>query len=294
MQYLYPVILTVIIAGIAAVMLSLAAKFFAVRESETAIAIRDCLSGANCGACGYAGCDDYAKAIAADPTIPSNLCVPGGDTTATKVAAILGQEAMDVLEQAAVVHCSGICDVTKPSMEYEGLQSCAGAKGFFGGPGSCKYGCIGFGDCTKVCNYGAISVCEGVAKVDRDKCVGCGACAKVCPQHIITLIPLRDRVVTGCSSADKGKLTKDVCDVGCIGCKICEKECPFDAIHVIDNHAVIDYDKCRVCGKCAKACPRHIIHVFAKSAKAVHNPAAPQAQVKSVEYEVEDEQKENN
>lgn len=276
--FVTPVLLTVIIAGIAAVMLALAAKFLAVPVDEQAVAIRECLSGANCGACGFAGCDDYAKALADDPTIPSNLCVPGGDGAATKIAAILGQEAMDVIEQVAVIHCSGINDVTKPEMEYQGMQSCAAVKGFFGGPGSCKYGCIGMGDCANACPHGAIEICEGVAKINRDVCIGCGICAKTCPQHLIEIVPLKSRVVVGCSSCDKGKTTKDLCDRGCIGCKICEKECKFDAIHVVNNHAVIDYDKCKSCGMCAKKCPRHLINVFPKSAKAAQNPAAPKPQ----------------
>ena len=276
--FIYPVVLSVIIAAIASVMLSLAAKFLAVPTDETAEKIRECLSGANCGACGYAGCDDYAAALAADRTLPSNLCVPGGDASATKIAAVLGQEAMDVIEKVAVIHCSGICDVTKPEMEYQGYSTCKAVKGFFGGPGSCKFGCIGLGDCSKVCPKGAITVCNGIAKVDRKLCVGCGMCANVCPQKLIEITPLKSRVSVGCSSADKGKITKELCDRGCIGCKLCEKECKFDAIHVIGNHAVIDYDKCRSCGMCSKVCPRGIITVFAKDSRAAHNPAAPKAQ----------------
>ena len=42
---------------------------------------------------------------------------------------------------------------------------------------------------------------------------------------------------------------------------MCEKTCKFDAIHVVDNLAKIDPDKCKNCGMCAKACPRKIIHV---------------------------------
>ncbi len=276
--FLTPVLLTVGLAAVAAIMLALASKFFAVPVDEQQVAIRECLSGANCGACGYAGCDDYAKALADDPTVPSNLCAPGGDQAATKIAAILGQAAMDVIEKVAIIHCSGIDDVTKSEMDYQGLKSCAAVKGFFGGPGECKYGCIGFGDCEKACPHGAISVCEGIAKVDRSICIGCGICAKTCPQHLIEIVPLKSRVVVGCSSCDKGKATTNVCERGCIGCKKCEKECPFDAIHVENNHAVIDYDKCKSCGKCSKVCPRHIINVFPKEARASQNPAAPAPQ----------------
>ncbi|MBQ1711924.1 MAG: 4Fe-4S binding protein, partial [Firmicutes bacterium] len=50
----------------------------------------------------------------------------------------------------------------------------------------------------------------------------------------------------------------------CIRCKLCEKACKFDAIHVEDNHAKIDPDKCKNCGLCAKACPKKVIHVYPK------------------------------
>ncbi len=263
-----PVILTVVIAFISAVVLTIAGKLFAVPENETAGKIRECLPGANCGGCGFAGCDDYAAALAADPTLPCNMCKPGGAAAAKAIASVLGVEAGDVEEMVAVVKCSGIADVTKPEMEFQGNLSCAGAKGFFAGPGTCKFGCIGFGDCTKVCPTGAISVCNGVSRVDRDKCIGCGACAKACPQKIIDLVPKKNRVYVGCSSCDIGKNTIAACKAGCIACHMCEKTCKFDAIHIENNHAVIDYSKCKSCTMCAKACPRHIIHVIPLPGKA--------------------------
>ena len=263
--FIAPVVLTIVIAFIASGLLTLAAKFMAVPVDERAVAIRGELPGANCGACGFAGCDDYAAALAADPEgVKSNLCVPGADGVAAAIAAILGQEALDVVEQVANVRCSGLCDATKTEMDYQGLKTCAAVKSFFGGPGVCKFGCIGFGDCERACPYGAIEVCNGLAKVNREVCVGCGMCASVCPQKIIDIIPDVKRVFVACSSADPGRVTKDLCTAGCIGCKLCEKECKFDAIHVVNNHAVIDYDKCKNCGLCAKKCPKKVIHVYPK------------------------------
>ena len=264
-EILAPIVLAVVVALVAAVLLTLISKFMAVPVDERAVAIRGELPGANCGACGFAGCDDYAAALAADPEgVKSNLCVPGADGVAAAIAAILGQEALDVVEQVANVRCSGLCDATKTEMDYQGLKTCAAVKSFFGGPGVCKFGCIGFGDCERACPYGAIEVCNGLAKVNREVCVGCGMCASVCPQKIIDIIPDVKRVFVACSSADPGRVTKDLCTAGCIGCKLCEKECKFDAIHVVNNHAVIDYDKCKNCGLCAKKCPKKVIHVYPK------------------------------
>ena len=62
-----------IIGLLCAVMLVLAAKFFAVPENKKLSDIRECLPGANCGACGYTGCDGYAKALATDDSVKTNL-----------------------------------------------------------------------------------------------------------------------------------------------------------------------------------------------------------------------------
>ena len=46
---------------------------------------------------------------------------------------------------------------------------------------------------------------------------------------------------------------------GCIGCTLCQRTCKHDAIHVVDNLAVIDYSKCVNCGECVDVCPRKLI-----------------------------------
>ena len=279
-----PVILVVVIGAIAAVILTLAAKFMAVPVDETAVAVREVLPGANCGACGYAGCDDYAAALAADPKgVAPTLCIPGGSTSSSAISKILGVDAGSAVPVVARVRCSGISEKTKEDMEYQGFKTCEASKLFFNGHGACKFGCMGYGDCVAACKFDAIHVCNGVAVVDRDACVGCGACAKACPNQLIEIVPQTARVFVGCSSCDTGKVTRSVCEVGCIACKICEKECKFDAIHVENNHAVIDPEKCKNCGMCAKKCPRNIIHVIPKpgAKPAPAKPAAPAAKAEA-------------
>ena len=276
-----PVILVVVIGAVSAVILTLAAKFMAVPVDETAVAVREVLPGANCGACGYAGCDDYAAALAADPHgVAPNLCIPGGATSSGAISKILGVDAGSAVPVVARVRCSGISEKTKEDMEYQGFKTCEASKLFFNGHGACKFGCMGYGDCVAACKFDAIHVCNGVAVVDREACVGCGACAKACPNQLIEIVPQTARVFVGCSSCDPGKATRSVCEVGCIACKICEKECKFDAIHVENNHAVIDPEKCKNCGMCAKKCPRNIIHVIPKpgAKPAPAKPAAPKAE----------------
>lgn len=125
---------------------------------------------------------------------------------------------------------------------------------------SCIYGCLGGGSCALVCPVGAISVAEGVpAVVDKDKCAGCGLCVNACPQHIIEVITEDANIQPKCSNADKGKDAAKGCVNSCIACRQCEKNCPADAVHVTDDHAVIDRTKCICCGMCAVKCPRGVI-----------------------------------
>ena len=151
MTILIPTLLLAAIAIVCAVVLTLSTRFFGVKEDETAIAIRECLPGANCGACGYTGCDGYAKALAEGTETKTNLCVPGGDKTAQTIAGILGVEAEDVVEQVAYVACNGNCNATERKYEYTGFKSCVAANLLYNGDKTCNYACLGYGDCTRVC-----------------------------------------------------------------------------------------------------------------------------------------------
>ena len=262
--FVSPVLLTVVVAIICAVLLTIASIVFYVPVDETAAKIRAVLAGANCGACGFAGCDDYANALAADHDLPCDKCAPAGAAATAAIAEILGVSAGSSVPKVAQVKCSGTPEFTKTAMDYQGIQTCASAKDFFGGPGSCKFGCIGYGDCTRACKFDAIHVVDGVAQVDREKCTGCTACAGVCPKNIIDMVPKTSRIYVGCSSMDTGKIVNQICKTGCIACKMCEKECKFDAIHVEGNLAKIDPVKCKNCTLCAKKCPKHIIHIIPK------------------------------
>lgn len=256
-EVLTAVIPVVIIGAICAVILVAASKFMAVKENEKIPQIRACLPGANCGACGFAGCDGYAKALAEKEGTPTNLCVPGGDTVSKELSELLGVEFEDVTEKVAVVACGGDCHSTQDCVEYSGIQGCAAAKQIFGSKGSCSYGCLGLGDCVNACPQQAICIEKGVARVNTKLCVGCGICTKTCPNNLIHLVDDVERVMVSCSNRDKGALTMKVCKNGCIGCRKCEKVCTSGAVKVIDNLAVIDYSKCPDCedfGACAREC----------------------------------------
>ena len=260
MPILIPTLILSVIAILCGVILTLSDKFFGIKEDEKFLAIRDALPGANCGACGYSGCDAYAKALAEGKSSATNLCIPGGDKCAAEIAAVLGVEAEDVVEKVAYVACNGNCQATERRYIYDGIKSCRVANLGYSGDKLCAYACLGYGDCVAICPQDAITIDDGVAKIDPAKCIGCGMCARECPNGIIHLVEDTVRVVVECSNHDKGAAVRKSCKNGCIACGKCEKTCPHGAIKVVDNLAVIDYEKCTGCGECVKVCPVHCIH----------------------------------
>ena len=256
------VILCTIVGAVGAIILVAAAKFMAVEEDPRIEEVASCLAGANCGGCGYAGCADYAKAVVMDG-VPCDKCAPGGPKAAAAIAKIMGGEASAV-EKKAVVQCQGSSEHCKPAYDYKGIQTCAAAATLYGGPKTCSFACIGLGDCTKVCKFDAIHIVDGVAKVDKDKCTGCGACANICPKKVIMIDAGGPRKpVVMCSNQDKGAVANKLCTTSCIACGMCERTCKFDAIHVVDGVARVDYDKCTGCGACANICPKKVIMIDA-------------------------------
>ena len=248
------------IALIAGLGLAIASKIFAVPVDEKAQAIRECLPGANCGACGFSGCDGYAAALSEGKTTNTALCAPGGNDAAKAIGEITGLAAGEVKPMAAVVLCRGHHGNAETKLEYSGVKSCRMAMQIFGGPKECVYGCLGYGDCMAVCEYDAIQLCDGVAKINPLACRACRQCVKTCPKGLIEMLPLEQtNAAVLCKNHDKGALTRKECKAGCIGCGICVRNCPNEAVKVVDFHAVIDQEKCTGCGVCAKKCPRHVI-----------------------------------
>jgi ferredoxin len=181
---------------------------------------------------------------------------------------IMGVKVADVTRKVALVRCSGHRSVDADGKEqgaklkgtYEGFADCLAASKVGGnGPLACKFGCLGYGNCVKACQYDAIHIVGGVAKVDNEKCQGCMACAAVCPRKLIIPVNYDKHVVIACNSHAKGAVTVRGCSQGCIGCGMCIKICPHDAIHVENNLAVNDYEKCTSCGLCAAVCPKKLI-----------------------------------
>lgn len=257
MEIILPVIIVAVIGLIAGVGLALAAKFMAVPTDETTEKIREVLPGANCGACGYSGCDGYAAAIASGEATPDK-CAPGGETCAKALAEILGVEIASE-PKVAFIACKGNPDITKFKYEYSGLESCTAASLLYSGPLECSFGCIGFGDCAKACPFGAITVENGKPVVCEEICMGCSKCVAACPKSLISIIPKDHKTTVNCSNKNKGAAVAKACQVSCIACRMCEKQCELGAIKIVDNLAVIDHSLCNGCGKCKEVCKRGVL-----------------------------------
>ncbi len=242
-----------------ALVLAVASKRFAVETNPLVADITGVLPGANCGGCGFPGCAGYAEAVAtkgADPT----LCAPGGVKVGMDIARLMGMEASAKARSVALCHCQH--ENVKTVAVYSGIQSCRGAslQGLGGGWLDCRYGCMGYGDCRAACPFGAISMGDDKRPVvDEDKCTGCKKCAVACPRALMVVLPVDKHVHVLCHNRDKGAMANKICGHACISCRKCEKACPFDAIHVNNQLADIDYGKCKNCGKCVGVCPHQVI-----------------------------------
>ncbi|MBR0076028.1 MAG: RnfABCDGE type electron transport complex subunit B [Synergistaceae bacterium] len=258
--FVTPLALMGIMGGVFGVILAIASIIFRVHQDERIGLIRAALPGANCGGCGYPGCDGYASGVVNEGAAV-NKCSVGGAPVAQKIAEIMGVSAGDTTPMRAFLKCKGTCEAAPRQLTYDGIKDCASAATIPGGsPNSCPFGCIGLGTCVSVCQFGALSMGDdGLPKVEVSKCVGCGACVAACPKGIFTLVPVTADIIVECNSHWKGPMVKTVCSAGCIGCGVCAKVCPAGAIEIVNDLAVIDQNKCIKCGKCAQRCPAKCI-----------------------------------
>lgn len=254
MHILLPVLILGALGVIFGAGLAFASRKLAVHNDLRLEKIMGLLPGANCGACGSAGCFGFAEAVLKGD-LSIDACRASDEQTKHEIAAVLGRKLDKVSRRTAVLRCGG-GEGAADKYIYAGLKDCLAAASLLGGPKKCPFGCIGLGSCVPVCPFKAISMGkDGLPRVDKDKCRSCGKCVTVCPKRLFILEAEEHRVFVACRSGDNAADKRKYCKSACIACGLCEKKCKFGAIKVENNLAVIDYSKCTACLECVKVCP---------------------------------------
>ncbi len=240
--------------------LAIASKKLTVQVDPKLEEVHHLLPGSNCGACGNPGCFGFAENLLSGKNVIDSCRVCSQDIK-EKIAKVMGVVLEKQAKKIATLGCNGGIRV-KDRYLYDGVGDCVAANLVLGGQKECVFSCLGFGTCVGACPFGAITMSgEGLPQIDKIKCRSCNKCVLACPKGLFSLVSVVYPVYVACSSHDSGCDVKNVCSVGCISCKLCEKACKFDAIHVINNLAVIDYHKCTSCKECVKVCPAKTIRV---------------------------------
>jgi Na+-translocating ferredoxin:NAD+ oxidoreductase RNF subunit RnfB len=215
----------------------------------------------DCGACGFPGCLQYAKAVITDPALIGR-CAPGGAKTAEAIGIILNLQVSEAgPAKRPIVHCRAHKGDKTFYAEYQGIPTCTSANAL-ANVQACKFGCLGYGDCVAACKFNALHIINGLATVDYEKCTGCAACSKACPRNLIEMVPFsyENMMTVACKNKESGKVTRAMCKVGCIGCGLCAKQTPLFTIE--DNLAHMDCIKYQPSGQTETAlnkCPTGVI-----------------------------------
>ncbi len=282
-----PILIVTLVGLFFGIALSIASKVFHVHLDKRIKEVEELLPGANCGACGFAGCGAFADAVIKGEASPSG-CLPGGSEVALKVAELVGTDALLDEEMVAVVHCKGGKNEAVERALYDGIHDCHAAELVGRGPKVCQDGCLGLSSCVRVCSFDALFInSNGIAEINPEKCTGCTACVNACPRLLIEMIPKSQKIFLGCNNKDRGAKVKKYCSVGCTACTLCVRAATYEnAIKMENNIPVLSYNtgenfvassykcpsncfidqipnrpvaninsKCTGCGDCVPVCP---------------------------------------
>jgi Na+-translocating ferredoxin:NAD+ oxidoreductase RNF subunit RnfB len=222
--------------------IAIARKKLYVWEDPRIDEVNALLPGANCGACGHAGCRAFAESLVKGSAQPAGCTVASPDARAD-VASYLGVDVGAAANRVARLLCAGGCDVAPRHADYLGLQTCRAAAAVAGGGKACSWGCLGLADCEVACTFGAISMNDvDLPVVIPEKCTACGDCVEVCPKDLFTLMPLDHKLIVQCKNLLEGGDAEAVCAVACNACGRCAADAP-GLIAMVNGLAVIDYDQ---------------------------------------------------
>ena len=230
-----------ILGGALAWMLAVANKRLYVYEDPRIGEVEEMLPKSNCGACGTAGCRNFAEQVVAGQIIPAKCSVNTPEMNAY-IAGYLGVAMGEVEKQVARLACAGGRHVAKMRANYQGLSTCRAAATVSGGGKACAWGCLGLGDCEVSCAFDAITMNQyGLPVVDVEKCTACGDCVTACPKDLFSLQPVSHKLWVACKSRADGDTAEAQCEVACTACGKCVMDAAPGLIHLDNNLAVIDY-----------------------------------------------------
>lgn len=226
-----------------AILLVIANNKLYVPEDPRIDIVEDMLPHANCGACGFPGCRNFAEAVVGNEAAPGK-CTVSSPEGLDNIAEFLGVDAGAEEKRVARLACAGGKNVSRSRAEYVGISSCRAAAQVAGGGKICSWGCLGLADCEAVCNFDAITMNRfGLPVVDEEKCTACGDCVDICPKDLFSLQKISNRLWVNCKSLESGDEILEYCEVGCTACGRCAMDAEHNLIAMQNNLPVIDYTK---------------------------------------------------
>ena len=231
------------LAGLLALLLAIASKRLYVFEDPRIEQVEELLPKSNCGACGTAGCRNFAEKAVLGQIEPARCTVNTPEQNKV-IANMLGVAMGDIEKHVARLACAGGSHVAKMRAHYAGLSSCRAAAVAGGGGKNCAWGCLGLGDCADVCDFDALHMDNhGLPVVDVNKCTACGACVDICPKNLFSLQGVSHKLWMACRNEADGDTAEAACEVACNACGRCVVDGAEGLIRLQRNLAVIDYDK---------------------------------------------------
>ena len=255
-------------------LISLVNKRFRVWEDPRIVGVEDLLPNTNCGACGQPGCRAFAEALVSGAEQPSGCTVMGPDDI-EDVAGFLGVDAGEATKRVARLLCAGGKDEAHREADYSGFGTCKAAAAVAGGGKGCTWGCLGLADCERVCDLDAIYMNEDeLPVVIPERCTACNDCVETCPKDLFVLMPMDHKLIVQCRNLLHGDDAEDLCSVACNACARCVADGAPGLIEMVDNLAVIDYEKIALADpKAVSRCPTNAI-VWVEGQQFAENPKA--------------------